>query len=113
ESALGVRLLDRNPHGVEPTMYGQALLKRGVAAFDELKQGMRDIEFLSDPTAGELRIGCPEAIAAVLTPILKPFFRRYPRVIVNVEEVDNRSPQLTALRNRRCDLVIGHFATRF
>jgi DNA-binding transcriptional LysR family regulator len=113
ESALGVRLLDRNPRGVEPTMYGQALLKRGVAAFDELKQGMRDIEFLSDPTAGELRIGCPEAIAAILTPILKPFFRRYPRVIVHVDEVDNRSPQLSALRNRRCDLVIGHFATRF
>ena len=51
ESALGVRLFDRNPHGVELTMYGNALLKRGLAAFDELKQGLRDIEFLSDPTA--------------------------------------------------------------
>lgn len=28
EHALGVRLLDRSPHGVEPTMYGNALLKR-------------------------------------------------------------------------------------
>src|SRR5438093_948877 len=46
ESALGVRLLDRNPHGVEPTVYGQALLRRGVSAFDELKQGIRDIQFL-------------------------------------------------------------------
>src|SRR6266849_5804789 len=32
EHALGVRLLDRSPHGVEPTMYGHALLKRGLAA---------------------------------------------------------------------------------
>jgi DNA-binding transcriptional LysR family regulator len=111
ESSFGVRLLDRNPHGVEPTMYGQALLRRGVAAFDELKQGIRDIDFLSDPTAGELRIGCPEAIAAILTPILEPFFRRYPRVVVHVDPADNRTPQLPALRSRRCDLVLGHFAT--
>jgi len=37
EHTLGVRLFDRNPQGVEPTRYGQALLKRGLAAFDELK----------------------------------------------------------------------------
>src|SRR4029453_834871 len=43
EHALGVRLLDRNPQGVEPTVFGTALLKRGTAAFDELKQGIRDI----------------------------------------------------------------------
>src|SRR5437016_5337121 len=50
EQSLGVRLFDRSPQGVEPTRYGHALLKRSLAAFDELKQGIRDIEFLSDPT---------------------------------------------------------------
>ena len=111
ESALGVRLLDRNPHGVEPTMYGHALLKRGLAAFDELKQGIRDIEFLSDPTAGEIRIGCAEAVAAILTPILEPFFREYPRVVVHMDPSDNLGPQLPALRDRRCDLILRHLAT--
>src|SRR4051795_10596662 len=53
EAAIGVRLLDRGPHGVEPTIYGDALLKSGVAAFDDLRQGIRNIEFLSDPTKGE------------------------------------------------------------
>src|SRR6185295_11410230 len=57
EHALGVRLLDRSAKGVEPTIYGDALLKRSVAAFDELKQSVRDIAFLSNPTEGELRIG--------------------------------------------------------
>jgi molybdenum-dependent DNA-binding transcriptional regulator ModE len=57
EHALGVRLLDRSPRGVEPTAYGRALIRRGVAVFDELRQGVKDIEFLADPTAGELRIG--------------------------------------------------------
>src|SRR5262245_17084426 len=66
EHGLGVQLFDRTAQGVEPTMYGRALLKRGLAAFDELKQGIRDIQFLADPTVGELQIGCPEAIAAIL-----------------------------------------------
>ena len=31
EHTLGVRLLDRKPQGVEPTLYGQVLLKWGDA----------------------------------------------------------------------------------
>src|ERR1700682_1109955 len=46
EHALGVRLLDRTTHGAEPTEFGRALLKRSIAAFDELRQGIKDIEFL-------------------------------------------------------------------
>ena len=33
------------------------LLKRGMEAFDALKQGMRDIEFLRDPGSGEVCVG--------------------------------------------------------
>src|SRR5262249_40257290 len=64
ERALGVRLLDRSPKGVEPTVYADALLKRGHIIFDELRQGIKDIEFLADPTAGEVRIACAEMPAA-------------------------------------------------
>src|SRR3954469_1986753 len=66
EHVLGVRLLDRNRRGVEPTIYGAALLKRGLVAFDELKQGVRDIEFLADTTSGQVRIQCPDTIAATV-----------------------------------------------
>src|SRR3954468_15194910 len=41
EHALGVRLLDRSQQGVEPTPYGRALIKRGIAIFDEMRQGHR------------------------------------------------------------------------
>src|SRR2546425_10894050 len=64
EHVLNVRLLDRGRRGVQPTVYGNALLKSGRAAFDELRQGIKDIEYLSDPTAGDLRIACPESISA-------------------------------------------------
>src|SRR5947209_5426085 len=57
EHTLGVRLLDRNRHGVELTAYGKALLDSGLAAFDELRRGVQKMEFRADPNAGEVRIG--------------------------------------------------------
>jgi DNA-binding transcriptional LysR family regulator len=68
EHALGVSLLDRSSRGVEPNLYGRTLLKGGAAAFDELKQTVKEIQFLADPTTGEARIGCPETVAAILPP---------------------------------------------
>ena len=41
ESLLGVRLLDRDTRGIEPTIYAEAILKRSVAVFDELKQTVK------------------------------------------------------------------------
>src|SRR5581483_6595968 len=52
EQALGARLLERHPRGVELTAQGRAMLHRSHVAFDELRQGVKDIEFLSDPTVG-------------------------------------------------------------
>jgi DNA-binding transcriptional LysR family regulator len=85
EHTLGVRLLERSPQGVEPTPYAHAIIRRGVAVFDELRQGVEDIAFLADPTAGELRIGCPEAIAAgpVLL-VINRLTRRHPRMTFHV-----------------------------
>ena len=59
EAAVGVRLVDRSRRGVTPTLYGEAILARSKIAFDELRQGIRDIEFLAEPSLGEVRIGCP------------------------------------------------------
>src|SRR5215475_456491 len=61
EHTLGVNLLDRGPQGIEPTQYGRTLLTRSTAVFNELQQGVRDIEFLANHQAGELRIGATTA----------------------------------------------------
>ena len=106
ENALGVQLLDRGPQGVEPTKYGDALIKRSTAVFDELKQSVRDIEFLADPTVGELRIGCTESISAATLPlIIDRFSKQYPGVVLDVEDIDFRS-FLPKLRDRTFDLVL-------
>jgi len=40
ERTLGVRLFDRSIAGVQPTHYGRALLKSGVAVFNEMRKGL-------------------------------------------------------------------------
>ena len=68
ETTLRVRLLDRNPQGVELTIFGRALLDGGIAVFDELIKSVKQIEYLTDPTGGEVSIGCTEAGAAGFVP---------------------------------------------
>jgi DNA-binding transcriptional LysR family regulator len=107
EHALGVRLLDRKSQGVEPTVYGEALEKRSVAAFDELRQSIRDIEFLANPAKGELHLGCPESIsAALLLPIVRRFVRQYPQVVVDLDTVNTLS-FAQKLRDRSLDVVLA------
>jgi DNA-binding transcriptional LysR family regulator len=107
ENAVGARLFDRTPRGVETTAEGSSLERHVVAAFDELKQGLRDIEFLSDPTVGEVRIGCPESIsAAILQPICETFTQQYPRVVLDIDTVNTLS-FAQKLRNRNLDVVLA------
>src|SRR5215470_19198405 len=66
ERALGVRLVDRGRRGITPTPYGLALRKRSVAIFNDLRQSVQDIDFLSDPTTGEIRIGTTDPLSVAL-----------------------------------------------
>jgi DNA-binding transcriptional LysR family regulator len=108
ERAFGVRLLDRSMRGVEPTRYGQALLKRGTAIFDEIRHGVKEIEFLADPTAGELRVGCGEVFTAGLLPaVIERLGRQYPGIVCYVESVQTISTlEFRELRERRVDLAV-------
>jgi DNA-binding transcriptional LysR family regulator len=107
ERTLGVRLFDRGPQGVELTAHGAALLDCGVIVFNEIRQSLRVLESLSDPTSGELRIGCPEITMAGLLPaIVERFFRRYPRIRLHVVLAQTAMLQFQELRERNIDLLI-------
>jgi DNA-binding transcriptional LysR family regulator len=114
EHTIGVRLLDRTVTGVAPTAYGRALLRRGIGAFDELRQGIKDLESLDDPTVGQVRIGCPEAIASgLLVKVLDQVSSQYPRVKVGVSAADNMSRELWQVRERQVDLLLGSVSRLF
>jgi DNA-binding transcriptional LysR family regulator len=108
EAALGVRLLDRRSHGVEPTLYANALLRRGLVVFDELRQGIKEIEFLADPAAGEVRIGSIESLTAGFVPeVIDQFSRKYPRVLVHVVNTQLATQEFRELHERTVDLLLG------
>jgi DNA-binding transcriptional LysR family regulator len=110
EHAVGAKLLDRSPRGAIATPYGEALLVRTRAAFDELRQGIRDIEFIGDPQAGELRIGCPESITAgFLLPVLQRLTSIYPRLHFDVRQVQQPTTDYPELRDRKVDLVLARW----
>ncbi|HXF79421.1 MAG TPA: LysR family transcriptional regulator [Usitatibacter sp.] len=81
EQALGVRLLERGPRGVEPTEYGRALLEGSIAVFDDLRRMAGRIESLADPDAGEVRIGTTTFLAAsVVSAVVDRLSRRHSRM---------------------------------
>jgi DNA-binding transcriptional LysR family regulator len=109
EHTLGVRLLDRSPQGVEPTLYGRALARRGAAAFDELRQGVGEIDFLANSAAGEVRIGCHESLVAAFLPgVIERLGDEYPGITVHVEQMSLPiSVEVRQLRERNVDLIIA------
>lgn len=114
ERAVGARLLDRSPSGIAPTAFGRALMRRGLVVFDELRQGVNEIEFLADPTAGEVRIGCPESIAAGLLPaVVERFTDDYPRMVLRVAQAQTVTLEFRELRERHVDLMIGRIGRPF
>jgi DNA-binding transcriptional LysR family regulator len=107
ERALGVRLLDRSRRGVEPTEYGRALLDCGVAVFDDLRRGVKNVEYLSDPAAGNVQIGCnPFLTASFVAAVIDRFSLRYPRIVIDVMAAEADVLQ-HELRERNVDFLIA------
>src|SRR5262245_32861134 len=111
EHAFGAPLLDRSRQGVEPTQYGRALFGCSAAVFDELRQGVKSIESLTDPTVGELRVASNEfIIAGLIATVFGRLRQQYPGISIDVASVGATSEQHRGLRERKVDLVVGRVA---
>jgi DNA-binding transcriptional LysR family regulator len=79
------------------------------SAFDELRQGVGEIEFMTDPTAGEVRIGCNESLAAALLPdVIRRLAAKYPGLAVHMTQVNQAiNLEIPLLRERKVDLIIA------
>ena len=106
DHALGVRLLDRSRQGIKPTEYGRALLDGGTAVFDDLRQTVKKIEFIADPTVGEVRVGCnPFLAASFVSAAVDRLSRRYPRIVFRLVTAYTET-LLRELTARNVDLLI-------
>jgi DNA-binding transcriptional LysR family regulator len=106
EHTLGVPLLERMSRGVEPTPYARILLKRSVVIFDELSEGLKEIEYLTDPAGAEVRIGTTEPMAAIVATVVDRLSRHYPRMTFHVTVGSSTPVLLSGLRERDLDLAL-------
>jgi DNA-binding transcriptional LysR family regulator len=108
EHAFGVRLLDRHRQGIAPTEYGRALLDCGTAVFDDLRQGVKKIELLADPGAGEVRIGSTYYTGETfVTAVIERLSRRYPRMTFHLVSADETDTLYRDLHERKVDFLIA------
>jgi DNA-binding transcriptional LysR family regulator len=108
EASLRVRLFDRTARGIALTAYGEAMMDCGRAVFDELRKGVGTIEFLDDPSAGELRLGCTEFGAMGLVPlVIERLAPRHPRLQFHVTTADPVTLTSVGLPQRSMELAIG------
>jgi DNA-binding transcriptional LysR family regulator len=106
EDALGVQLVDRSRRGIQPTPYGLALQKRGVWIFNDLRQGVQDIDFLNDPTRGEIRIGATQpVVTAIAAPVIDSLSRKYPQMNFHIVAGD-ASTLYSDVANRSIEVAI-------
>jgi DNA-binding transcriptional LysR family regulator len=108
EATVGLPLLDRHPHGVEPTVYGRALLDGGVAMFDDLRQAVNNIEFLANPETGDVRIACGYHLAAsFVCSVVENVSLRYPRIAFRITSLESTQLMHCELMERNVDLLIA------
>jgi len=106
EDALGVQLFDRGQRGVVPTPYGLALRTRSVSIFNDLRQSVQDIDFITDPTKGEIRVGLTEPImSAIVSPVIDGLSRNFPRMFFHIVAGDTAA-LYTDVAERNIELAI-------
>src|ERR1700712_3474590 len=105
EQVLGAPLLERSAQGVDITECGRLLLARGRVIFDELREGVKDIQNHSDPTRGEIRIGTTEPITGFVSEVISRISQVYPRITYQVA-VSDTTTLVRDLRERSLDVVI-------
>ncbi len=114
EAAVGVRLLDRSTRGIEPTGYAHALLKRSRVVFDELMQGIKDIEFLANATVGEVRVAAGDTLAAgLMSAVIDRFSRHHSQIVVRVVQASTETLDFREVRERKVDLALARVSRSF
>ena len=86
EEALGVALFERHARGVEPTWYGEILVRHARAALAELARAHEEIEALRAGLAGKASIGTVVTPGTGLVPAaVARLKRRHPRILVRID----------------------------
>lgn len=109
EHILGAPLLERSSRGVVLTESGRLLVERTRVVFDEISQGVSDIDRLSDPARGNVKIGTTEPVAGIVSEIICWLAGRYPGLTFDVM-ISDLDTLIGELHERTRDVVVTRWA---
>ena len=107
EEALGVALFTRHARGVEPTPYGEILVRHARGALAELRQAHEELTAARSGLAGDVSIGTAITSATNLVPMAVVALKnKFPRINVTVE-LGFSEALVRMLIERQLDIVIA------
>lgn len=111
EEILDVPLFERLPRGVQPTAYGQALLRHACFVVGSLDQAGDELQALKSGAQGHVAIGAITAPGVALLPdVVATAKRAHPGMQLSVE-IDTSNVLLERLAQDKLDLVVGRLGT--
>jgi len=113
EEKLNVRLFQRLPHGMAPTIYGDVMIRYAKSVIHDFEHAEAEIAELSKGASGFVRIGSViEPVPKLLTKSLLAFKAENPRVRISLD-VGTSDTLLPSLLHGDLDLVLGRIPDQF
>jgi DNA-binding transcriptional LysR family regulator len=107
ETTVGVALFVRHARGVEPTAYGEILVRHARAALAELRNAQDEVSALRSGLSGQVAIGTEATSATTLVPRAVALLKqRFPRVSVSIELAFSEM-LVSLLRTGKLDIAVA------
>jgi DNA-binding transcriptional LysR family regulator len=112
EDMLGVQLFERLPRGMEPTIYGETMIRHARMALNSLSLAHDDIVAVKSGLQGQVEIGTIMTPGLVLLPrVLTMVKEQAPRLRIGVQ-MEQSNVLLDQLERGRLDFMIGRIPER-
>lgn len=113
EEGLGVRLFERHARGMEPTVYGEVMIRYARSALHDFAYASEEMAALAAGASGLVRIGSVMgATPVLLTQGLARFKTDNPRVRISLQ-IDTSDLLMPALLRGDLDVVLGRLPDQF
>jgi LysR family pca operon transcriptional activator len=107
EAMLEVRLFDRHPRGMRPTVAGTAVARAARRVLAELRRLEAELDQLASPGAGTVSLGAlPVAATGVLPGVLSRLARTHPDIKIGLQQ-GRTEELLPTLAAGEIDLIVG------
>ncbi|MRX09045.1 LysR family transcriptional regulator [Pseudoduganella sp. FT25W] len=112
EEMLGVQLFDRLPRGMEPTIYGETMIRHARMALTSLSAAHEDIVAIKAGLSGQVDIGTIMTPGIALLPQAITRTKQHaPKLRIGVE-MEQSNVLLEQLQRGRLDFMIGRIPER-